>query len=261
MYDVLFGGKTPYKTMISPFTVEIAGIPAEIRCTFPENKRFFEGYFTDKEPLITVEPTHDDWEQMQKEIDVVADMNGTPRQRRSDSSLENTAIHALMAEKLTAYNGLLMHGSALCMDGQAVVFLAHSGTGKSTHSRIWRETFGDRVWMINDDKPIFRVIDGKAFVYGTPWSGQYRLSRNASAPLKAMVLLARSEKNKIVPITKIEAFPMLMPYAYFSKKPDTMKQILEVESKLVDAAEFYVLGCNMSPEAAEVAYEGIFKPV
>ena len=246
---------------MSVFTVEIAGVPAEIKCTFPENMRFFEGYFTDREPLISVQAAADDLQAAQQELDIADDAAGMPRFRRPDGVLENIAIHGILSEKLLEHGVLLVHGSALCMDGQAVVFLAHSGIGKSTHSRLWRETFGSRVWMINDDKPMLRILDGKAYAYGSPWNGRHHLSRNASAPLKAIVLLSRDEENHIMPVQKADAFPLLMPYALSSKNPATMKRILEVEKLLLNAADFYLLGCNMTPEAARVAHQGIFKPV
>ena len=111
--------------------------------------------------------------------------------------LENMSIQNILSKRLLDYNVLLLHGSALCMDGEAYIFTAPSGTGKSTHVRYWRETFGDRVWMINDDKPMIRMENGKATVYGTPWDGKHHLSRNASAPLKAVVWLKRDKENHI----------------------------------------------------------------
>ena len=81
----------------------------------------------------------------------------------------------LLAEKPTAYNVLLMHGSALCMDGQPIVFTAPSGTGKSTHTRLWREMFGSRVWMIYDDKPMLKITGEGVWAYG------HTLERKASS--------------------------------------------------------------------------------
>ena len=118
--------------------------------------------------MFTIEPTEDDLARIQRGLDRIAEAEGNPKEQRSDSFLENNAIHALIAEKLVEYDILLFHGSALCMDRQAYIFTAPSGTGKSTHARLWREAFGDRVWMINDDKPLIQVQDGKAMVYGSP---------------------------------------------------------------------------------------------
>lgn len=101
----------------------------------------------------------------------------------------------MLAAALLYYNILLMHGSALCMDGEAYIFAAPSGTGKSTHARLWREVFGDRVWMINDDKPLVRVEEERAFVFGSPWCGKHKLGCNGSARLKAVVELT-TDRNK-----------------------------------------------------------------
>ena len=144
------------------FTVALANVPIRISCRHEENKAFLRDYLTDKEPVFTIEPTEDDLARIQQGLDRIAEAERNPKEQRSDSFLENNAIHALIAEKLVEYDILLFHGSALCMDGQAYIFTAPSGTGKSTHARLWWEAFGDRVWMINDDKPLIRVQDGKA---------------------------------------------------------------------------------------------------
>ena len=183
--------------------------------------------------------------------------NGRRPRPRPDSFLENNAIHALLAEGLVKYDALLTHGSALCMDGRVYVFTAPSGTGKSFHASLWRKAFGDRVWMVNDDKPYLRIKEDGVTVYGAPWDGKSRLSRNASAPLKAVVWLTRDAFNHIEPLSKSEAFLVLMSQCFASKIPATMKRIIELEKILLGAAEFYKLGCNMDPEAAIVAYEGM----
>ncbi len=239
-------------------TVEIAGVPAEIHCRFSENAAFFQDYISDKTPQITVAPSDDYLEWIQADFDRMHEARGWPICRLGDSYLELNAIHAVLVENLLDYGTLLIHGSALCMDGQAVIFVAPSGTGKSTHARLWRETFGDRVWMINDDKPMIRMIDGKAFVYGTPWNGKHHLSTNACAPLKAIVKLTRDKTNHIEAMNSFDAYSTLVTHAYISRDPASMSKILELEHQLLGAARHYLLGCNMLPEAAIVSYEGIF---
>lgn len=240
--------------------IEIAKVPVLIRCLFHENQEFFHDYFTKKEPLFTIEPTETDLKQMQTDFDRMDEMEGIPKHRRTDSFLENNAIHSMLAERLVEQNVLLMHGSALCMDGEAIIFTAKSGTGKSTHARLWREAFGDRVWMINDDKPMLRIEETGVMVYGTPWDGKHHLSRNASAKLKAIVNLTRDESNHIAPMSWADAFPVLMKQCYTSRNPATMVRIMELEKQLLSAVDFYTLGCNMLPEAAKVAWEGIHSP-
>ena len=239
------------------FVVELAETPVRIRCRFEENRRFLRDYLSDKEPLFTVEPTADDLARMQTDVDQMDRTNGRRPRPRPEYFLENNAIHALLAEGLVKYDALLTHGSTLCMDGQAYVFTAPSGTGKSSHSSLWRKAFGDRVWMVNDDKPLLRIKEDGVAAFGTPWDGKSRLSRNASAPLKAVVWLTRDVVNHIEPMSRAAAFPILMSQCFASKIPATMKRIVELEKTLLNAAEFYKLGCNLDPEAAIVAYEGM----
>ena len=238
--------------------IEIAGIPVEVSCAYPQNEYFFRNYLSDQEPAFAICPTDDDRTHIHDELNRMAVARGDPPQPEYDEAyLENNAIHALLAERLTDYGVLLLHGSALCMDGQAYVFTAKSGVGKSTHARLWREAFGDRVWMINDDKPMLRIGDSGAMVYGTPWNGKHRLSRNACAPLKAIIELTRAETNSIRPMTAIEGFQLLLRHAYASCHPATMEKVLSMERQLIRSARFYALNCNMEPDAALVAWNGV----
>ena len=239
------------------FSIEIAGVPVEIRCRFSENEEFLKEYITGKEPLFVVEPKAEDLEQIQYALDRRDKADGMNRLQCTEHYLENNAIHAILAEKLVAHSVLLLHGSALCMDGQAYIFIAPSGTGKSTHARLWREIFGNRVWMINDDKPMLRIEQDKVKVCGTPWGGKYHLSRNASAPLKAIVCLRRDETNHIEPMGKADAFAALMKQYFNSNDPVTMMRIVELKRRLLQFVGFYSLGCNTEPDAARVAWEGI----
>ena len=99
--------------------------------------------------------------------------------------------------------------------------------------------------------------NGGVTVYGSPWDGKHRLSRNAKAPLKAVVSLRRKEENLLEPLSKEEAFPVLMSQCYRPRNPAVMARVISLEKTILDLAEFYRLSCNMSPEAAQVAYRGM----
>lgn len=239
------------------FTVSLADVPIRITCRYRENMDFLRDYLTDRKPSFSIEPTMDDLTRIRHGLDRMTELDGSQEQRYDESFLENNAIHALIAENLIDYNVLLFHGSALCMDEQAYIFTAPSGTGKSTHARLWREAFGDRVWMINDDKPLIRVGNGKATVYGSPWDGKHHLSHNASAPLKAILWLSQNKENRLKPMTKVDAYQMLLRQGYTSRKPDTAQRILALERELLLAAKFYKMECNMEIEAALTAWKGV----
>ena len=249
--------------------IELAGVPVEVRCAYAENEAFFRDYAVSKpqgadlsqganlSPCFTIAPTAVDLARMQADFDRTAAVEGTTKRTHAPAFLENNAIHALLAEQLIHYDVLLMHGSALCMDGQGYIFTAKSGTGKSTHARLWREAFGERVWMINDDKPMLKITEAGVTVHGTPWNGKHHLSRNAAAPLKAIIALSRDDTNHIEPMSRADAFPVLMKQCFGSRDPATMARIIELERRLLNAVDFYRLGCNMSQEAAFVAWGGL----
>ena len=230
--------------------IEIAEVPVEIRCEFEENRRFLREYRSDKEPVLTIEPSEEDILAMQRELDA---MTGCHTEY-SALFLENNTIHALLAEKLLDFDVLLFHGSALCMDGKAYLFAAKSGTGKSTHARLWREEFGDRVWMINDDKPLLRVQKEEIMVYGSPWCGKHHLGRNACAPLQAVAFLERDQVNHIEPLERREVFRLLMTNAYKPSKAASLQKVMNLETVMLERTAFYRLGCTMESEAARTAY-------
>ena len=174
-----------------------------------------------------------------------------------DGYLETLAVYRQIAEKMPAYDIVLCHGSAVAVDGEAYLFIAKSGTGKSTHTRLWRELLGERAVMVNDDKPLVHVTDAGAVVYGTPWDGKHHLSRNIDVPLKAVCILTRGVENRIEPVTPAEAFPMLMQQVYRPADPASLSKTLNLIEKLAASVSLWRLSCNMELDAARVAYEGM----
>ena len=181
-------------------------------------------------------------------------VEGIPVRRHSDAYLETLAVYRKIAERMPVYDTILFHGSAIAVDGQAFLFTAKSGTGKSTHTRLWRELLGDRAVMVNDDKPMIRVTDDGAVIYGTPWDGKHRLSSNISVPLKAICILERAEENRIEPISAGEAYPMLLQQTYRPADPAALAKTLTLIDRLSRGVKLYRLGCNMDIRAAELSY-------
>ena len=237
--------------------IELAGIPMEVECRHEANRTFMKDYLSSRAPQISIVPSEKDFSDAAELLRAKSVQDGEPDARYSDDFVENCAIHGLIVQQLVSCGVLLMHGSALCMDGRAYIFSAPSGTGKSTHARLWREMFGERVWMINDDKPLLRFRENGVDVWGSPWDGKHRLSRNASAPLQAVVFLRRAAENRIRPMTAVEAFPFLLSQTYSSEDMQTMEKIAGMQQILLRQIRFYRLECNMEPEAAMTAWEGV----
>lgn len=156
---------------------------------------------------------------------------------------------------LDRYDGCFFHSSSLEIDGKGYMFTALSGTGKSTHTRNWRRLFGDRVTMINDDKPIIRKIDGRFFVCGTPWMGKSDIGCNRTAPIKAIYILQRGEENTAKRISPGSVFKQLLEATLFPKTRENMQKLLSIFNELFSAVPLFLLTCNKDTESAQVAYD------
>ena len=171
-----------------------------------------------------------------------------------DDMLEYMATGALFYLYLLQYDGFMIHSSAVVVDNKAYLFTADPGTGKSTHTSLWLKQFGDRAFILNDDKPAVRLENGTWYAYGTPWSGKHDISRNTRAELAGIAILERSEMNTVVPVTGLDAiFPIFSQLNRTKQAGDRMK-VLELLDKLISQVPIWRLGCNMEPEAASIAY-------
>lgn len=175
-----------------------------------------------------------------------------------DAYLETLAVYRKIAEACPAWDTLLVHGSAVAVDGAAYLFTAPSGTGKSTHVRLWRELLGERAVMINDDKPLLHVGEGVT-IYGTPWNGKHRLGGNTRSPLRAVCFLEQAAENAIAPISAAEAWPHLLAQTYRPADAAAMKKTLLLLDELCRRVSFYRLRCNMDPSAAVLSYQTMSK--
>ena len=180
-----------------------------------------------------------------------------PIRRFSDAYLETLAVYRKIADCLLSCDTLLFHGSVIAVDGEGYLFTAKSGTGKSTHTRLWREYFGERAVMVNDDKPLLHITDSGVTAYGTPWDGKHRLSTNIAVPLKGICILTRNAKNHIEPVEPHAVYPLIVQQTNRSLSADGMKHTLSLIDRMLHVVPVYRLGCNMNIEAARVAYEGM----
>lgn len=129
--------------------------------------------------------------------------------RLAEFALSN-AMMLLYTFCTSPYDTLMVHASVIAHDGGGYMFLGRSGTGKSTHSRLWLEHIEDTC-LLNDDNPVVRFIDGSAVIYGTPWSGKTPCYKNESMPLKGVVRLSQAPYNKISHLAPLQSFASLMP--------------------------------------------------
>ena len=158
---------------------------------------------------------------------------------------------------LLKHNGFMLHSSAIVVDGKAYLFSADPGTGKSTHTRLWLEHFGSRGYILNDDKPALRLVDGVWYAYGTPWSGKHDISVNVGVPVQGIAVLKRGETNEITRYDGINAIFDIFSQTNRVRKLENRERVLMLLDKLMTQVPVWKLKCNMDPEAAIVAYEAM----
>lgn len=157
--------------------------------------------------------------------------------------------------QLAAYDGIMLHASCVVADDRAYLFSAPCGTGKSTHVRLWMELLGDRAYILNDDKPALRVLDGKIYAYGTPWSGKHGINRNARVELGGIAVLRRAAENSIRPMETTQAFYSVMNQTLRDLAPRDELRCLETVEKIVSEGRVFDLACNQDISAARLSYE------
>ena len=194
---------------------------------------------------------------MQALLEKEAVEEGLKIRKFTEPFLERATVQRKVADYLLSRDTVMLHGSTVAVDGKAYLFTAPCKTGKSTHTRLWREVFGERAVMVNDDKPLLRMIDGTVYVCGTPWNGKHGLGTKMMVPLKGLCILNRAKENSIRPVQLPEVLPLLMQQSFRPRNPASVHLVLDLLSKLSASTGLYSLGCNMDPEAAVVAYQGM----
>ena len=228
------------------FTVKLAELNIGIENNYDYIYKMCADYITDKKADFTVSVSYDE---------IMAEDKGTGFDK---GYLESLAIYRKIAERILKYKGFLMHGVMADVSGCGIAFLAKSGVGKSTHTRLWKELLKDKMIIVNGDKPLLRIIDDKIFGYGTAWAGKENIHTNTKTELKKICFIERSENNECLPIKKDFVFERLIKQIYIPKIKASLYLTLEYISTLIEKCDFYLIKCNTDISAAKTAYEGIF---
>ncbi len=176
----------------------------------------------------------------------------------SSGYAEGICVYRCICKQLPIqFNSFLMHCAVIEYEGQGYAFAAKSGTGKSTHVSLWQKKFGDSVRIINGDKPIMRFVENRLYAYGTPWCGKEGYNVNTSVPLKAICFIERAKINTIHPIQAEDAVMRIFHQILSPEDIQTVDALFPLLDKMLQQVPCYVLGCNISEEAAEVAYNGM----
>ncbi len=235
-------------------TISLASIPVGIRPRTQEVRSFFRDYLCDAPPRFSVEASAED---LEYEKILYHRRNGEDLSSPlSDAVLERTALLRLIANRIPEYDTVLFHGSVVAVDGKAYLFAARSGTGKTTHTRLWLRQL-PQAYVLNGDKPFLKLDgSGRVLACGTPWRGKEAIGCNEILPLKAICYLERAAENRIVPMTPRDAAGLLMPQLYLPEGLAGVRAI-QVLDRISRNVRLFRLGCNMEADAARVSTDAM----
>ena len=204
-------------------------------------------YTGEDKPLFYIDTNDSD---IQKEMEIC--------ETKSIYYCEGVLAHRKVCERLLELElAFPLHCSAVAVDGEAYLFTADSGVGKSTHTSLWKEFFMDRAVIVNDDKPFIGFIEGKAYVYGSPWNGKHDLGCNIKAPIKAICHLNRGKNNSIIKLDSFSMLKVLLSQTVRYESKAHTEKVIDYLTKLVSIVPSYKLNCDISKEAVEVSYKAM----
>lgn len=231
------------------FCLGIAGHSFAVQSLFDSTADYCARYPAtgDTEVMLTIHPDQLAAEQARLHAEALAE--GLKPRTFSQPFLERSVLQRLVAGYLRQFQILLLHGSTVSLDGRAYLFTAKCGTGKSTHTRLWRQAFGDRAVMINDDKPFLAIGPSGVTAWGAPWSGKHGLDTNLSAPLAGICVLERGTRDRIIPILPEEGLPFLLTQAEEADAP--------LVARISQMVPLWHMACTKTPAAPLTAWEAM----
>lgn len=230
------------------FTIKVADQVIAIDSRYEYIKEYCKDYYvSDIEADITVAVT---------EQEIQAEQSLDESQVFPPAYLETLAVLRKIGEHLAKVNRILFHGVVISYNREdGYMFTAVSGTGKSTHARLWKRYLKDAVEVVNGDKPIIAVENGLAIAYGTPWAGKEGWQKNASVRLKGICIVEQGTTNEIRRVNPLQYFNTLFQQLHIPRDAEAAGKTLELFDALMQAVPVYVLKCDISEEAVQCSYE------
>lgn len=225
---------------------EIAGLRIQIENKYAYTNRFCREYLSDDQvspAILTARVTEEEF---------LAEKEASPQ--FSDGYIENICLYRNICLQLPKYNRFLLHTSVLEYNGDGYAFLGKSGTGKSTHTKLWLQHLPN-TRVINGDKPILECTSEGFIVYGTPWQGKENWGYKGKAFLRGLCFLEQAPVNKIHRLTSAEAANRIFTQVLLPEKEEDVVATLDLLDRLVIHTPAYLLSCTISEEAVKTSFE------
>ena len=229
----------------------IAGLVTELEPKYEDTKKLAESFRCDESLPADIALKVSDRE--------LSGLVSRAAEGTTVGQLENFALGNDFNRKAIGFGTMLVHSSALICDGGAFLFSGASGVGKSFHTRLWCDAFGDAVHIMNDDKPVVKLGDDGAVVYGTPFDGGSGIALNEAFPLRAVIFVERGEENSLrIPDNKEIIQKLYFQTAHMVNEKTAEKMLCNIE-KLISLTKFFVMTCNTDISAAYTAHDFLLR--
>lgn len=233
---------------IESFCIKLAGVTIQIEHRYRYTRWICRDFVLPEgaAPDFTVSATDEEIE---------AELSCDPQ--AAASYCESLCVCRKICHKMPYYNAFLMHAAVVAVDGAAYIFTAPSGTGKTTHTMLWKKHFGDRAVLVNGDKPLIRLQDGKVYVCSTPWKGKEELGLGPGAmfPVGGICIIEQNPENHIRRLSVSEASRHIFRQVHLSRNnEETFTRFWRLLDQMMTSADFYLLQCNREPEASRLSY-------
>lgn len=233
---------------MTEFDAVIAQVGVRFRCRNEECRDFFKNYETrlDLGPRLIAQASDEELENARREIPGISDVYA-----------EFTALYRPLAEFMPSDGGFVFHGACVSYDGGGYLFTAPSGTGKSTHIRLWKQYLGRPIDIVNGDKPIITAREGEPVtIHGTPWAGKERWQKNRRVPLRGICLVTRG-KPSVRRANPGDHLGFLLKQTFFCDKEGVNETTLTLMDRVLREVPLWIMECDISREAAKRSFEAM----
>lgn len=231
--------------------IKIAGVNLLIEYKYSQTRFFLEEFSTKDFPQYRIAITN---ERLQNEQAIL--IHKFPQKKFSVCEIERNVLYRDIPKILFKEKVIVFHGVLICYLNKGYIFTAPSGMGKSTHADLWKKKFGDKVCIINGDKPLLKLTESGVIAYGSPWKGKENIGNNRSVKLNGICFLERSDKNFA---QNIEMNAEVLTWLLNQTQIYGLEHFLHERMKwLIDMSKYiylYKLWCNVSDDAVSVAHK------
>lgn len=227
---------------------EIAGLRVKIENRYDFTTKFCQEYLSeDQLSAVDITASASEEEFLEEK---------TYSGKFSDGYIENICLYRSLCRQIPLFNRILLHCAVLEYDGKGYAFLGRSGTGKSTHTRLWKQYLGSPK-MVNGDKPILEWVEGHFIAHGTPWRGKESWGERTSAPLCGLCFLEQAKENSIRKLSPAEVSSRLFGQLLLPEEEENVISTLDLADKLIATIPAYLLKCDISKEAVKFSFEAM----